>query len=686
MRPCPRATGALVVVLAVGAGSGALAQVPSRSARVVDYRIEASLDPSAHRVDGRQRLTWRNPSSTDTVGEVWFHLYLNAFRNSQSTFLRERPALRASMAGTDDAWGSIVLTSFRLAGGADLTNAVRFADPRGINPDDRTLVRVPLPRPVPPRGTAVFEIDFVARLPKVVERTGHAGDFHMVAQWFPKIAVYEPAGRRGRTDGGWNAHQFHANAEFYSDFGRYEVALTVPSRFTVGATGVRTARVDHGDGTVTSTYVQEDVHDFAWTADPNLVELRETFSATADVSPAEYEETAALLGRSVEELRLSDVEIILLVQPLHRRQANRYFAAAKLALKWFGLWYGRYPYRTLTIVDPPRRGAGAAGMEYPTLVTGGTLQAVGYWPLSGLRMPEVVTVHEVGHQFWQGLVANHEGEEAWLDEGLTSYVTGKALERAFGRDATYVDLPGLRAGVADLARMGNTPWRRFARIRQPSWSYDAGYGFYSYQKPELALRTLEYLLGSETMARVMRAYHERWRFGHPSGDDFLAVVREVAGGDLDGFFSQVFDGYGVLDYEVAAVSTERVAPAHGLFDDGRLVSRRAAQQEADRRPLYESTVVVRRLGEVIVPTHIALKFEGREPERLAWDGQAPRKRFTFTRPERLEWADVDPDRGLWLDVNWLNNARRVEPDRRAPTIWTARWMLLMQYVFTWLGL
>lgn len=120
MRPCPRATGALVVVLAVGAGSGALAQVPSRSARVVDYRIEASLDPSAHRVDGRQRLTWRNPSSTDTVGEVWFHLYLNAFRNSQSTFLRERPALRASMAGTDDAWGSIVLTSFRLAGGADL--------------------------------------------------------------------------------------------------------------------------------------------------------------------------------------------------------------------------------------------------------------------------------------------------------------------------------------------------------------------------------------------------------------------------------------------------------------------------------------------------------------------------------------------------------------------------------------
>jgi hypothetical protein len=663
----------------------AASELPTRSARVVDYRIDARLDPSTHRVEGRQRLTWRNPSPTDSVTEVYFHLYLNAFRNTRSTFFRERPGWFGGIRDGQGDWGGIDLGAVRLADGTDLTADVRFADPRSINPDDRTLVRIPLPHPVAPGAILTFDIDFLAQLPRVVARTGHAGEFHMVAQWFPKIAVYEPAGRRGRREGGWNAQQFHANAEFYADFGRYEVRLTVPARFVVGATGVRTARRDNRDGTETHTYVQEDVHDFAWAADPNFVELRETFSAAADVSPDEYEEAARLLGRPAGSLRLADVEIVLLVQPLHRRQAARYFAAAKLALKWFGLWYGPYPYPTLTIVDPPLAGIEASGMEYPTLVTGRTHQLLGYWPLSGARLPEVVTVHEVGHQFWQGLVANHEGEEAWLDEGLTSYATGKAMERGYGAARAFADLPGLRFGVADLARAGLGPWQRFEVIRQPSWSYETSYRFYTYQKPELALRTLEHLVGPETMARAMRAFHERWRFGHPSGDDFFAAVQEVSGQDLGAFFDQVFDGRGVLDYEVSSVRSAPIVPPYGWLDDGRVASRAESRREAGSERLYRSTVVVRRLGEVIVPTEIELKFEGRDPERIRWDGHDPIRRIVVERPEPLEWANVDPDRGLWLDVNWSNNARRVEPDRRVPAAWAARWMLAMQLLLSWLG-
>lgn len=686
MRPCPRASSALIVLLAVaGVASPAGGQLRHPPSRVVDYRIDARLDPATHRIDGRQRITWRNPAPT-AIREIWLHLYLNAFRNSRSTFLRERPAARETLARADDEWGGIDVTSLRLAEGTDLMPALRFADPEGINPDDRTLVRVALPRPVPPGGTAMLDVEFTARLPRVVARTGYAGDFHMVGQWFPKMAVYEPAGRRRRAAGGWNVRQFHANAEFHADLGRYEVSITVPARFRVGATGSETARRDNGDGTTTVTYVQEDVHDFAWAADPHFVELRETFSAADEVSAQEYAETARRLERPVDELRLSDVEIVLLLQPLHRRQAPRYFAAARLALKWFGLWYGRYPYPRLTIVDPPLRGAAAGGMEYPTLVTGGTAQLVGRWPFSGLRVPELVTIHEVGHQFWQGLVANDEGEEAWLDEGLTTYATGKLMEQAYGPRATYGRLPGLEVGAADLARRGLGPWQRFERIRQPAWAFESGYGFYSYRKPELALRTLEHLVGADVVARVLRTYHERWRFGHPAGEDFFAVLDEVSGRDLRPFVAQVFDGRGVLDYEVASVASQPVTPWQGLTDDGRRISRRDAERHAAAGSLFESTVVVQRLGDVVVPTEIAVKFEGRPAERVPWDGVSSRTHLRFVRAERLEWADVDPDRGLWLDVNWLNNARRVEADHRVPATWTARWMLAMQYLFTWLGL
>ena len=135
-----------------------------------------------------------------------------------------------------------------------------------------------------------FDVGFTAQLPRVFARTGYKDQFHLVGQWFPKLAVYEPAGMRGRTAGGWNAHQFHANSEFYADFGRFDVEITVPAGYVTGATGKRTAERKNPDGTVTYTYSQADVHDFVWTADPAYVELRRTFSATKDVTPAEYAE------------------------------------------------------------------------------------------------------------------------------------------------------------------------------------------------------------------------------------------------------------------------------------------------------------------------------------------------------------------------------------------------------------
>ena len=137
------------------------------------------------------------------------------------------------------------------------------------------------------------------------------------------------------------------------------------------------------------------------------------------------------------------------------------------------------------------------------------------------------------------------------------------------------------------------------------------------------------MLGGRTMARVMRTYAERWRFRHPSSDDFYAVASEVAGRDLTPFFRQTIESPAVIDY---AVGHDR--PGGGLH-----------------------AVAVRREGDLQMPIAVAFKFAGRPVERRTWDGVARWTRFTFAYPERLEWVDVDPDRDVALDVSWLNNGR-----------------------------
>ena len=675
-------------VLALASLSRAAADpLPDASARVVDYDISVRLDAARKTLSGRERLTWRNPSG-DAVGELWFHLYLNAFRNSRSTFFRESGGQLRGDRMPEGGWGSIDIRSITLADGTELVGQLRFEHPDDDNADDRTVARVPLPRPVPPGGAIALDITFEARLPRVFARTGYEGDYFLVGQWFPKLGVYEPAGTRGRATGGWNCHQFHADSEFYADFGRYRVAITLPSRLVVGATGRRTAMRDHGDGTATHTFEQEDVHDFAWTADPRFVEVVRRFSADGDVTRAEYLQAAKLLNRSLDDVRLSDVEIRLLLQPEHRPQLERYVRAVKLGLKHFGLWYGRYPYATLTVVDPPSLASGSAGMEYPTFITGGTLPISNRWPFDRLLLAEQVTLHEFGHQFWYGLVASNEFEEAWLDEGITSYATGRVVDLAFGPDRSVASFLGLRLGNEESVRLQNSPRRIFDRIRQPSWTYSPGqYGFYSYAKPELALRTLEHHLGAEVMARVMRTYHERWRFRHPSSDDFYAVASEVSGRDLRWFFHQVFEGAGVVDYEISSLTNTPDTGPRGLIGpDDTDVFVNSMQGEDGSEDRWISTVIVRRLGDVTFPQTIRLEYDDGADERVEWDGRSTWTSIQRAGARRIAVAELDPEARVTLEVSRLNGSRRADADLRVALRWTTRWMFWLQNLFAGAGL
>ncbi|HET8647684.1 MAG TPA: M1 family metallopeptidase, partial [Vicinamibacteria bacterium] len=344
--------------------------------------------------------------------------------------------------------------------------------------------------------------------------------------------------------GAWNAHQFHPWTEFFADYGVYDVRLTLPRGFVVGATGRLQERADNPDGTQTLRFVQEDVHDFAWTASRRYLERT-----------ARFDDPGYPL-----------VDIRLLLQPEHAHLAERYIEATRVALRSYGAWSAPYPYPQITVVDPAWT-SGAGGMEYPTLFTGGA----SVWSPAILRSPEGVTIHEAGHQFWYGLVANNEFEEAWLDEGFNSYHDEKAEHVAMGargmgsryfglrgagrgsRGGWPVVAPGVFIGrgegtLSSLRRHGETDV-----MARRGWEYrtSESYTINSYGKPALSLQTLEGLLGDETMTRVLRTYARRHRFGHPTSQDFMAVVNEVTGQDYRWFFDETWFSSELCDYAVA---------------------------------------------------------------------------------------------------------------------------------------
>ncbi|HEX9709887.1 MAG TPA: hypothetical protein VGB42_07990, partial [Candidatus Thermoplasmatota archaeon] len=248
----------------------ALPPLPLRSPRNASYTIDARLDPEAHVIDGTLVLEWRNTSGVP-LSSFPFHLYWNAFRDNLSTSARgERRTVPrpGSQSERDRRFGYTHVKTVHLLPaaadpaepGTDLTPTLRYIQPDDGNADDRTVMEVTAPAPVPADGAARFKIAWTSRIPYGdVGRAGWVHDYHFIAQWFPKIAVH--------WKGAWNAHQFHATTEFFSDYGVYDVRLTVPEGFVVGATGtLQETLPGPSAGTRTLRFYQEDVHDFAWTA------------------------------------------------------------------------------------------------------------------------------------------------------------------------------------------------------------------------------------------------------------------------------------------------------------------------------------------------------------------------------------------------------------------------------------
>jgi hypothetical protein len=625
----------LVSAARVGAQPSAPGSMnPPLSPRNANYTIAATLEPQTRTIRGTETIVWRNITGT-TATELQFHLYWNAWKHPRTTWMRER-ALAGGRSNADRAagdWSHIEVTSIRLTApaAADLTTAQHFITPDDDNTEDQTVLAVPLPQPVGPGGSVTVELAWTSHVPRTFARTGAIDDFYFIVQWFPKLGVLQ--------DGGWNCHQFHAGTEFFSDFGVYDVSLTVPQKWVVGATGVLRDRRDNG-GNTTHRYYQEDVHDFAWTTSPDYVERTARF----------------------EHPTLPTVDMRLLLQPEHAMQAERHFEATRTTLKYYGEWYGAYPYGHITIIDPAYQ-SGAGGMEYPTLFTAGTR----WIAPQRVTTPEGVTVHEAGHQFWYGIVANNEFEDAWMDEGFNTFSTARAIAQVY--DPNYLAIRYFGGFVPwvyrDIALSRETEGNRLAGYRRdaesdvqatPSFRYFPGTGgSITYNKTALWLNTLERFLGWPTLQKIMATHFERWKFRHPTPDAFFQIANEVSARDLTWYFDQVYRSSNVCDYGVQELTSQR--------EEGR----------------YRTNVVVRRYGEATFPVEVAVAFDNGERVTEHWDGADRWKLYTYARDARAVSAQVDPNRVLLLDVNYTNNSKTLQPKSgRAATKWSLKWMVWLQ--------
>ncbi|HEX5745843.1 MAG TPA: M1 family metallopeptidase [Archangium sp.] len=628
------------------------------SERVADYEIDARLDPATHALTGQETITWRNRSN-EPQATLWFHLYWNAFKNDRSTFYREAKEMGGVRDSDSDSpsfpdnepdeWGYSNVKALRVKGGADLLPTLRFEHPDDDNTEDQTVFTVTLPEPVPPGGRVTLELQWEARVPKVLARAGRSDSgFYLVAQWFPKLGVLEVPPERGATSPRWNCHQYHSASEFYADFGTYDVRLTVPQAMKVGATGGLVERRENPDGTQTLRYHQDDVHDFAWTAAERFEVLEDVFR-----SPG-----------------LPEVGLTVLVDPKHHRSGPQIMAAAKASLEHFGRWWTPWPYSHLTLVAPPTDGVAAGGMEYPTFVTVVGREEPGE-PKDFIIWE--TTAHEFGHNYWQGLLASNEFEEPWLDEGINSYGTSRLClaENVKANPAHILPSP-LRSWLGPLFttdwderdRMrGMSGLRENSPILQSSWQFRTLGDYFrnSYSRPQVTLYALEQLVGEETMARIMRTYVERWKFRHPRSEDFFAVVNEVSGQDLGWFFDTFFRGTGQLDYAVGSMSCEERVAKKGFFDDGKggvQLVERAPRGEAKDDTVNRCEVQVNRLGDVRVPVDVKMTFADGSTQVERWDGQERWKHLVLERTGKdVDLQQVELQAVNALDIHPANNSR-----------------------------
>ncbi|GAA4333431.1 M1 family metallopeptidase [Flaviaesturariibacter amylovorans] len=473
-----------------------------------DYVIEATLHPRARTLDGFERLTYHN-ASPDTLRYIWFHLWPNAYKNDRTAFSDQllRNGRTDFYFATPEKRGYINRLDFRVNG-----QAARTED----HPQHIDIVKLHLPAPLAPGASAQITTPFHVKLPYAFSRSGWDGAHFNITQWYPKPAVYDATG--------WHPMPYLDQGEFYSEFGSFDVRLTVPENYTVAATGqlqdtaelrkLRTWKQVQKPTTVTPAagnrpgqrpgtrpagpalppesgvtktlrYLQDSVHDFAWFANPDFHIKHDTLLLPS--------------GRKV------DLFLYSTSNPKDWEQLGPGYV--KDALRFYSREMGEYPFSTLSVVQGPESSYG--GMEYPTI-------AVIDPSLRGNELDATIA-HEIGHNWFQGILASNERDHPWMDEGFNTFYENRYFEQKYGA--------GKRSQWERLLFLTQAQQRLDQPISTPSDSLSAlNYSLVPYYKTAAWLASLERYMGRGRFRAMMRGWYERWRFRHPQPGDFAGHV------------------------------------------------------------------------------------------------------------------------------------------------------------------
>lgn len=685
----------------------------------LSYAIEVTLLPETRALDGHEVITWTHTGERP-IAEVPLHVYLNAFAHDDTTWMHGGPLRAVRYDDLVDLYGDIwgwsePTTVQQLSADGPRPLKTTWIQPDDGNPLDHTLLLVTLDPPLLPGQTLTLDVRWTARLPIPIARTGGVDDFFLVAQWFPKLAAFEPRGLHGRADEGFSRQQFHGPTEFYADFADYDVRITAPPDWMIAATGARTDEDAAASGAV--RYRQRAVHDFAFMASTTMSDHTLTHTPAGQSTP---------------------VEIRTIVPRGTEGQIPRWERAITSVLDTMSTRVGPWPYATLTVVAPPWRAARTGGMEYPTFITG--LPGDVLWdsfPVADFEFPELVVIHEFIHQYFYGLLASNEREEAFLDEGFTTFWEGEATEALRG-DASIGTVLGRDIDALAFRSLGLRRWAHTIDepiARRPTWLYFPGTsGMQVYARTAATLQTASGLFGRDRLDAVFALYFQRFAFHHPTLSDFLAVAHELddALGDL---LDEAFYARAIPDYEVVSASTSPWRPPHGrvpgphgpidlgdapdLADldairphvdeadglleveitdpgyatptdraDGRITRHRVRpdappppQTDPDA-PVIESRVRLRGPGWRHLPVQVTFTFADGARWTDTWDGRATWRDLRFIRHSPLTRVDLDPDHLLAVDVFPENNAGTVSPDR----VFAADTSLWLSAVVQWLAL
>lgn len=567
-------------------------------------------------------------------------MYLNAFKNSQSSYLS---GSGMNVMGQDLSnrkaadWGWVEVINAR-------QNDVALTDRKYVHPDDdneadQTVLQIQLAEAILPGDTLDLAVTFESKLPRTIARSGYAEhDFNHFVHWYPKMGVYE---QNIQGEWGWNCHQFLRQMEFYGDFGNYQMTIETDEQFVLGGSGcleIYKEPIRGKPGRVVSRFIAEDVIDFGWVASPLLLEYEDQWE---------------------------HVSIRLLSPESHASLVPRLLEAAKHTLTYFKDHLGEYPYRTLTILDPPVHGLRSGFMEYPTYITGGSFYA---FP-KGIRSMESLIVHEMAHQYFMQMLANNEKEEPWLDEGFVTFYEDCIMEYAYG-DASLINLLGYRVRNSAFTRNEYTslPNPRVSAIAVPGWKVNDAYKGIIYSKTATVLQTLKRYIGEEHFDEMMRIYFLRHQFTHPRKEDFVNIVFEefqrhpnVLTPVIERFLDDVLEGTNVCDYAVTAINVQQAIKPTGYID-----------KEADatsefvpfsRSELYLSSARLERKGDLIVPVEVRLTWSDGSTTEEIWDGVETVFVLRYERPVTLLSVEIDPHRKLFLDIDFNNNSYTREPSK-----------------------